>query len=132
MVAEFNLIFFHLTCSIDQISAQVAVHPANDAVVIAGSTAMLTCVGYGVPSPSVTWRKDGSTLPTSRATTRVEQLTEAGRKFTKGSLEICSTTLEDAGTYRCTVSNHNGSSSAIISLTVEATAGKLSYGTYQA
>lgn len=113
--------------SLDQISARVTVRPASDAVVVAGSTALLTCVGYGVPSPLVTWRKDGGTLPTSRATTRVEQLNEAGRIFTKGTLEICSTTLEDAGTYSCNVSNLNGSSSATISLTVEVTAGKLKY-----
>ena len=88
---------------------------------------MLTCVGYGVPSPSVTWRKDGGTLPTSRVITRVEQLTEAGRIFTRGALEICSTAFEDAGTYRCTVSNLIGSSSATINLTVESTDGKLKY-----
>ena len=82
---------------------------------------MLTCVGYGVPPPLVTWRKDGGTLPTSRINTRVEQLTEAGRIFRKGTLEICSTTLGDAGMYRCTV---GGSSSATVNLTVEATAGK--------
>ena len=91
---------------------------------VAGSTARLTCVGYGVPPPLVTWRKDGGTLPTSRINTRVEQLTEAGRIFRKGTLEICSTTLGDAGRYRCTVGNLIGSSSATVNLTVEATAGK--------
>lgn len=91
---------------------------------VAGSTARLTCVGYGVPPPSVTWRKDGGTLPTSRINTRVEQLTEAGRIFRKGTLEICSTTPGDAARYRCTVGNLIGSSSATVNLTVEATAGK--------
>ncbi|KAL4660770.1 hemicentin-1-like [Arapaima gigas] len=62
--------------------------------------AVLPCEADGLPTPSITWRKDGSPLPLD------------GGRFTmspEGSLRIESVQVLDAGRYHCVASNLAGS-----------------------
>ncbi|XP_053328822.1 hemicentin-2 [Spea bombifrons] len=62
-------------------------------------TAVLPCKVEGIPTPAVTWTKDGSKL--SVETSRLEFLAD-------GSLRIPQTLLQDSGYYLCTASNTAG------------------------
>ena len=51
--------------------AEVVVLTSNSTVDI-GSTTLLTCVGYGVPTPTITWEKSGDSLMNdTRVCTRI-------------------------------------------------------------
>ncbi|KAK6480953.1 hemicentin-1-like [Huso huso] len=71
--------------------------------------ALLPCEVEGSPSPTVTWRKDGS--PISHEHTRFEFLSD-------GSLRIRAAQISDAGRYHCTASNPAGSNHRGIDLVV--------------
>ncbi|XP_068104559.1 hemicentin-2 [Hyperolius riggenbachi] len=62
-------------------------------------TAVLPCWAEGLPTPTVTWRKDGSQLSVEMS--RLEFLKD-------GSLRIPQALLQDSGYYLCTVSNSAG------------------------
>ncbi|KAK1155520.1 hemicentin-1-like [Acipenser oxyrinchus oxyrinchus] len=94
----------------------VSVHVAP--VIKAGSSlvtanvnqpALLPCEVEGSPSPTVTWRKDGS--PISHEHTRFEFLSD-------GSLRFRAAQISDAGRYHCTASNPAGSDHRGIDLVV--------------
>ncbi|MGH0143069.1 UNVERIFIED_CONTAM: hypothetical protein FKN15_022424 [Acipenser sinensis] len=94
----------------------VSVHVAP--VIKAGSSlvtanvnqpALLPCEVEGSPSPTVTWRKDGS--PISHEHTRFEFLSD-------GSLRIRAAQISDTGRYHCTASNPAGSDHRGIDLVV--------------
>ncbi|XP_069842937.1 hemicentin-2 [Dendropsophus ebraccatus] len=62
-------------------------------------TAVLPCWADGLPTPTVTWKKDGSLLSVEMS--RLEFLKD-------GSLRIPQTLLQDSGYYLCTVTNSAG------------------------
>ena len=80
---------------------QIVISPGN-ITTVAGSTAVLACVGYG--GPSVTWSKDGVMLGNnSRVTIYDSQVTEGGFTFAKSILEICGAQDTDSGQYSCSI-----------------------------
>uniref|UniRef100_A0A8C3GM35 Hemicentin 1 n=1 Tax=Cairina moschata TaxID=8855 RepID=A0A8C3GM35_CAIMO len=58
----------------------------------------LQCVANGIPSPSITWLKDGQPVNTARGNTR-----SSGR-----ILQVVKALLEDAGRYTCVATNAAG------------------------
>ena len=79
---------------------QIVISPGN--ITVAGSTAVLACVGYG--GPSVTWSKNGVVLGNnSRVTIYDSQVTEGGFTFAKSILEICGAQDTDSGQYSCSI-----------------------------
>ena len=80
---------------------QIVISPGN-ITTVAGSTAVLACVGYG--GPSVTWSKNGVVLGNnSRVTIYDSQVTEGGFTFAKSILEICGAQDTDSGQYSCSI-----------------------------
>ena len=91
---------------------------------VEGSTLLLTCVGFGEPTPSVTWSTGGVQLSNnSRITIYEELVTENGVDFVQSILEICSAEEADGGQYSCTVGNALGNASVNFELSVTAAGG---------
>ena len=102
---------------------QVVISPGNSTVV-EGSTLLLTCVGFGEPTPSVTWSTGGVQLSNnSRITIYEELVTENGVDFVQSILEICSAEEADGGQYSCTVGNALSNVSVNFELSVTAAGG---------
>uniref|UniRef100_A0A8B9ER49 Hemicentin-1 n=1 Tax=Anser cygnoides TaxID=8845 RepID=A0A8B9ER49_ANSCY len=68
----------------------------------------LQCVANGIPSPSITWLKDGQPVNTARGNTR-----SSGR-----ILQVVKALLEDAGRYTCVATNAAGEAQQHIRLHV--------------
>jgi len=79
---------------------QVVISPGNSTVE-AGSTVVFACVGFGDPTPSITWNT-----------------------FVQSILEICSAEEADGGQYSCTVGNARSNVSVNFELSVTAAGGK--------
>lgn len=91
------------------VKPQIVLYP-NISEFFAGSTLLLSCVGYGIPLPHVVWSKDGLSLQTaaindSRISTWDETVVvdrdRDRHMFTQSYLRICSTTKMDSGLYNC-------------------------------
>ncbi|NXX50442.1 HMCN1 protein, partial [Tricholaema leucomelas] len=79
------------------------------AVVIYKSVTM-QCIASGIPSPSITWLKDGQPVNTARGNVRLES---SGR-----TLQVVRALLEDAGQYTCVATNAAGEAQQHIRLHV--------------
>jgi hypothetical protein len=73
------------------------------------SSVFVSCVAYGEPPPTVSWKRNGSLLPSPRV--HVEEEFINGVAVIKSSLELCPM-LEDtrSGQYSCVVQNGVGGS----------------------
>ena len=84
-----------------------------------GSTIIATCVGYGVPNPSVAWIHDGNQLVNDSQVTIYEELLNEGDViFVKSVIEICGVEVADSGDYSCMVANDNGTDTVTFNLNV--------------
>ena len=85
----------------------------------AGSAISLTCVAYGVPSPSISWNNRSTLLRNgSRVTIYEGQLTENGVTFVQSILQLCGAVEADTGQYSCFTNNTLGNDIAFFDLTV--------------
>ena len=95
----------------------------TDTEVVAGLTTLLTCVGYGNPPVSITWRRS-STILTNDTSPRItiyeQEIIEDGVVFVMSILQICSTEVADTGLASCTVENGVANDTAEFQFTVEA------------
>lgn len=85
------------------VPAQIMVQPAQPGDGLTGSVVM-SCVGYGVPLPTLTWKREGFLLPEQWSHTRHESIGGVG--VVKSSLELCP--LQEGtrnGLYSCEVQN---------------------------
>ena len=100
---------------------------SNDTVLNAGETALLTCVGYGQPSVSISWTFFGQTLErTSLVNIYEERIVRDNVGFTQSFLEICDAQRSQAGGYYCVVSNGKNFARARNQLTVSGITGNMS------
>ncbi|XP_053717703.1 neuronal cell adhesion molecule a isoform X1 [Synchiropus splendidus] len=83
---------------------------SSSVTVLRGETLQLQCIAEGLPTPEVSWKKDGSELPTSRLTF----------SSFKKTLKISEVTEADGGDYRCSASNRLGVAHHIVKVTVKA------------
>ncbi|XP_019355735.1 hemicentin-1 isoform X2 [Alligator mississippiensis] len=70
----------------------------------------LQCIANGIPSPSITWLKDGQPVNTARGNIRLESSSRI--------LQIAKALLEDAGKYTCVATNAAGEAQKHIRLHV--------------
>ena len=85
----------------------------------AGSTLILTCVGYGDPTVSVSWSMENVQLDNSSQTTIYEEaIIENGLTLVQSVLVICSVDETDSGQYSCTVANALGNASVDFEVSV--------------
>ena len=98
---------------------QIVIYP-NASEFFAGSTLLLSCVGYGIPLPHVVWNKDGFGLAIndSRISTWNETVVIGGHIFRQSFLRICSTTKIDNGIYSCTAITDEGENEVEFGVTV--------------
>uniref|UniRef100_A0A4W6DAC4 Neural cell adhesion molecule L1 n=1 Tax=Lates calcarifer TaxID=8187 RepID=A0A4W6DAC4_LATCA len=83
--------------------------PTSTKMVLRGDTLELECIAEGLPTPEISWTKDGGELPSSRM---------SFHNFKK-TLKISDVNEADAGDYRCTATNNLGIAHHIIKVTVK-------------
>lgn len=94
----------------------------EDSTAQEGNTLILTCVGHGVPTPVMTWLKNGTAITNgTRVSVYVQELAQVpGVLFVQTTLEICGLNIsEDAGTYGCQAENVNGIEIEYFQISVE-------------
>ncbi|XP_037099136.1 neuronal cell adhesion molecule a isoform X12 [Syngnathus acus] len=79
-------------------------------MVLRGETLELECIAEGLPTPEMSWQKDGGELPTSR----VSFLNY------KKTVKILDVSESDGGDYTCTATNRLGTAHHIIKVAVKA------------
>nr|XP_020470035.1 neuronal cell adhesion molecule-like isoform X4 [Monopterus albus] len=84
--------------------------PTSTKMVLRGETLELECIAEGLPTPEISWQKDGGELPSSRV---------YFHNFKK-TLKISNVNEDDAGDYRCTATNNMGTAQHVIKVTVKA------------
>ncbi|XP_072233880.1 neuronal cell adhesion molecule a isoform X15 [Leuresthes tenuis] len=84
--------------------------PSSTKMVLRGETLELECIAEGLPTPDISWQKEGGELPSSRM---------SYHNFKK-TLKISDVNEADGGNYRCTATNKLGSADHIIKVTVKA------------
>ncbi|XP_061662961.1 neuronal cell adhesion molecule a isoform X2 [Syngnathoides biaculeatus] len=84
--------------------------PSSTKMVLRGETLELECIAEGLPTPEMSWQKDGGELPTSR----VSFLNY------KKTLKVLDVSEADAGDYTCSATNRLGSVHHNIKVTVRA------------
>lgn len=65
---------------------------------------LLTCIGYGIPSPSIVWQRNGETL-TDRFTVTETNVFVEDIVFVKSMLLLCNVSEMDSGDYTCNAYN---------------------------
>ncbi|XP_035465480.2 neuronal cell adhesion molecule a isoform X7 [Scophthalmus maximus] len=84
--------------------------PASAKMVLRGETLELECIAEGLPTPDISWQKDGGELPSSRM---------SFHNFKK-TLMISDVNEADAGDYRCSATNNLGNAHHMIKVSVKA------------
>ncbi|XP_037317749.1 neuronal cell adhesion molecule a isoform X9 [Pungitius pungitius] len=79
-------------------------------MVLRGETLELECIADGLPTPEISWQKDGGELPSSRMSFYNY----------KKTLKVSDVNEADGGDYRCTATNNLGTVHHIIQVTVKA------------
>ncbi|KAB7496423.1 Peroxidasin-like protein, partial [Armadillidium nasatum] len=81
----------------------------RDVTVSAGGQAELKCTAQGLPPPSITWKRDGSTVTND----------QKYQISSDGSLLIDNVSSEDEGLYECSASNYVGYAAVRATLTIQ-------------
>ncbi|XP_069012922.1 neuronal cell adhesion molecule a isoform X4 [Embiotoca jacksoni] len=84
--------------------------PTSTKMVLRGETLELECIADGLPTPDISWQKDGAELPSSRM---------SFQNFKK-TLKISDVNEADGGDYRCIATNNLGTAYHMIKVTVKA------------
>uniref|UniRef100_A0A3Q4GEU3 Neural cell adhesion molecule L1 n=1 Tax=Neolamprologus brichardi TaxID=32507 RepID=A0A3Q4GEU3_NEOBR len=79
-------------------------------MVLRGQTLELECIAEGLPTPDISWQKEGGELPSNRV---------SYQNFKK-TLKISDVNENDAGNYRCVATNNLGTVHHTIKVTVKA------------
>ncbi|XP_019202690.1 neuronal cell adhesion molecule a isoform X13 [Oreochromis niloticus] len=79
-------------------------------MVLRGQTLELECIAEGLPTPDISWQKEGGELPSNRV---------SYHNFKK-TLKISDVNENDAGNYRCVATNNLGTIHHTIKVTVKA------------
>ena len=79
----------------------------DDTQLLAGDSVVLTCVGYGVPAPSVTWQRNGEHIVGNSSKFRLTETVVVinDTMFLKSTLLLCNASELDIGDYSCTADN---------------------------
>ena len=71
-----------------------------------GETALLACIGYGLPDVEVTWLHNGGIIVNSSLSyVSEEDVVQERRLLRQSFLQICDVEVTNAGVYTCIVSN---------------------------
>lgn len=82
-------------------------------------TAQLVCLGYGRPEITVTWLRNGVPVTnTSLISVSSEDLVLETVDFILATVQLCSVSMTDGGTYTCSVTNTQETVTRDVQLTV--------------
>ena len=110
-----------LTLNVIIATAEVVILNENT-MSLEGNMLILTCVGYGVPSPDMMWLKNGVELSNNSRVSIYSTEVEVGDiLFVQSTLEICSMEQSDKGMYSCVATNVEGIETHSFQLVVEFT-----------
>ena len=99
--------------------AQLVMRPNQTTALDAGNAVNFTCMAYGIPNPSISWKKGDTLLSNdSRVTIFADLLTEDEVTFVYSMLELCIAEERDTGQYSCFADNTLGNDNASFVLTV--------------
>ena len=91
----------------------------SDTTIVNNTTILLTCFGYGIPTPAVMWSTGEEILSNdSQIAIYNNLILENGIQFVRSILKLCSTTVSHNGEYTCRLSNAAGNSNASFYLEV--------------
>ena len=78
----------------------------------ASTTVFLSCVGFGLPVPELTWRRNQHKISTNTPHTEIRNdiILRGGQKFVRSTLILCNVTGELIGEYTCEAHNDMTSS----------------------
>ena len=105
-VSEILLIFFNLYSPLEP--AAIVVRPSLYSSVKASQNIRITCVGYGDPTPVISWsRYSGGPLVNGSDSVRIHELNKTvnGTEFAISVLEICSLHVNHTDQYTCVAKN---------------------------
>lgn len=76
----------------------------EDTVLLAGDSVIMTCVGTGVPTPTLTWQKNGEDITGDGSKYFVNEtlVVVESTVFVRSTLRVCNASEMDVGEYSCT------------------------------
>jgi len=96
-------------------------HPNQTTALDAGNAVNFTCVAYGIPNPSISWKKGDILLSNDSQVTIYEQpMIQNGVTLVQSILELSSAEEAEAGQYSCFADNTLGNDTASFELVVPA------------
>jgi len=110
-----------LPINTEPVFAEVVIHPENNSYTDVGTAIFLTCVGYGVPLPSLTWKHNEAVVQNGSQFSINEYIVteiQSTATFLVSSLKVCNSELVDAGNFSCTSHNALGKEEYTSVLTV--------------
>ena len=85
-------------------TAAIVAHPPDYSSVTAGQTIQLTCVAYGYPIPSITWKDVSNNLDLSDKV--IQNMVPTNHtKFLVSVLQLCDVTPAQNAEYSCSADN---------------------------
>ena len=93
--------------------AQLSSVPSNVAVDLC-TNVTLTCEGYGIPAPNISWEHDGVQL--SMATVDYNESNRA--TYVSSIISINTIQYQDRGLYMCSIQNDIGNDAATFNLSI--------------
>lgn len=93
---------------------------SNDTFLTERETALLACVGYGVPYVEISWVSSSGhpIMNSSLVSVSEEDVLYGGQLFRQSFLQICSVDVTDSGMFTCIVRNGITSVNASLELGV--------------
>ena len=110
---NYALIYYNFIKIFIIYAAQFSSVPSNVAVDLC-TNITLTCEGYGIPAPTITWEHDSAQL--SMAT--VDHTESNGTTYVNSSISITTIGYQDRGQYMCSIQNDIGRDTANFNLSV--------------
>ena len=94
-------------------AAQFSSVPSNVAVDLC-TNITLTCEGYGIPAPTISWDHNGVPLPMGI----VDHTESNGMTYIRSSTSVTTIGYQDRGQYTCSIQNDIGRDTANFNLSV--------------
>ena len=97
--------------------AQLVYVPSNNTIDLC-TNSTLTCEGYGIPAPTITWKHKGVQLDMLSIMDMVYYNASNGIAYVSSNLSINSVKYQDGGLYMCNIHNEVGNDTAMSTLSV--------------
>ena len=102
---------WNVTLPRDPITSSVVASPTTQTV-SEGNSVLMACAGYGYPTPTITWYRNGQPVDpnlTTRVTITSRIANYNGALVAESTMKICGAGEEDQGSYYCSFNNAFGS-----------------------